>query len=137
LLRVRSLEARPPSEPALCGERLSGRDRLVVDVDASDGAARGGGDSERRSPGAARNVEQRPARPEIQPADEAVLLGGRDPALLPDVFAERVAANLGVERGAKVTVARVVVRLLSRRLAGCGQRPILTPGRGSLGRRML
>jgi hypothetical protein len=88
-----------------------------VHVDAGHGTTRGGGDPERRSARAGRNVEQRPARPEIQPADEAVLLGGRDPALLPDVLAECVAANVGVERGAKIAVARVVVRLLSRGLA--------------------
>ena len=64
LLRVRALELRPPREPAFGGERLCRRDRLVVHVDADHGAARGRGDPERRSAGAARDVEQRPARPE-------------------------------------------------------------------------
>src|SRR5690606_8086389 len=82
---------------------------LLVDVDSLDAAARDAGDTQGRAPGPAGDVEQASVRGEVQPADEQVVLGRSQPAVLADVLTERCTSYFGVQLRRELTVLRVVV----------------------------
>jgi hypothetical protein len=53
-------------------------------------------DPQRRSPGAATNVEQAMIWLKAQPGDQSILLLDRQPTLLSDVLAECFGSDLGI-----------------------------------------
>jgi hypothetical protein len=85
-----------------------GADRRRVDVHADDGDAEPLGHAHRRASRSARDLQHPLVRAEPEPLAELVALGGRDPARLPEVLAERLDADGPVDLGLHVSVVTVV-----------------------------
>ena len=110
LAGVRTLEPSPIVQATRAGERARRGDGLVVHVDPDDRTSGLVEDAQRRPAGSAPDVQKRVTRRQRQPLDERVLLVGGEPAVLPDVFAERLAADRFIDGVLEASVIRVVVR---------------------------
>ena len=110
LAGVRTLESSPIVQATRAGERARRGDGLVVHVDPDDRTSGLVEDAQRRPAGSAPDVQKRVTRRQRQPLDERVLLVGGEPAVLPDVFAERLAADRFIDGVLEASVIRVVVR---------------------------
>ena len=80
-----------------------------MDVDPNNGAPRAGCHSQCGPARTAGNVKNPLPAGKIEPAQKRIKLGSGQPAVLPNIFPKRLAANIGVELRLKAPVIGVVM----------------------------